>query len=309
MNPTISVIMPVYNAVDYVSQAIDSILGQTFQDFEFIIVEDGSDDGAREVVADRAKDDTRIRLIQLERDETAVSAARPRNIGAQVARGGYIACQDDDDIAVPHRLAAELAWMRASDLDAIGGQLDVFGQIKSRYWCPQTHEAILNELVFRPSLFHTTKLVKTRLMLETPYPEVACEDYAWQVCAIGAGAKMGNLPEVMARRRVWDGQTTALRAHRMRKDRRAYRWRYLFARYPDMTLPAFRVLDRVAYAEPLANRAELEIAAHWILKLSRLPDPALHGRMRRRWSETCAAAAIPVDADWRGDIDARIGSD
>src|SRR3990170_2777406 len=98
--PTVSIIMPTYNRGNIVATAILSVLDQTYRDFEFIIVNDGSKDNTEEVV--NSFGDDRIKYIRLE--ENSGTCAVPRNTGIRVARGKYIAHQDDDTVWHPEKL-------------------------------------------------------------------------------------------------------------------------------------------------------------------------------------------------------------
>ncbi|KAA6348478.1 Hyaluronan synthase [termite gut metagenome] len=106
--PVISVLMPVYNTGDYVREAINSILSQTFIDFELIIINDGSTDHSVEVI----KSINDRRLVFIDHKENAGNYPR-RNEGACIASGKYIAVMDSDDIAMPERLERQLAVMEA----------------------------------------------------------------------------------------------------------------------------------------------------------------------------------------------------
>jgi|GEM_PF-1410615 len=101
--PRVTVVMSVYNASRFLGEAISSILAQTFQNFEFIIVDDGSEDGSRSVIESFA--DPRIRLISCPHRGIPASL----NEGVALARGQYIARQDADDISLPTRLEREVA--------------------------------------------------------------------------------------------------------------------------------------------------------------------------------------------------------
>jgi len=103
--PLISVVMPLYNAEQYVEQSIRSILTQTFVDFELLVVDDGSSDHSRDVV--RGIADERVHLVQA--DHGGEGAAR--NVGLDHARGAYIAWQDADDVSLPQRLERMLRAM------------------------------------------------------------------------------------------------------------------------------------------------------------------------------------------------------
>jgi len=104
--PRVTVILPVYNTERYVHQAIDSILAQTFENFEFIIIDDGSTDGSADIIAQYK--DQRIRFIRKPRNEGLVSAL---NLGIELALGEYIARMDADDIALPERLEKQVAFL------------------------------------------------------------------------------------------------------------------------------------------------------------------------------------------------------
>lgn len=104
--PAISVVMPVYNCEDYVEEAIRSILDQTFYDFEFIIIDDGSTDRSFEIV--RQFNDKRIRLNEYSENRGNYSC---RNAGLKLARGKYICVMDADDISEPDRLKKQFQFM------------------------------------------------------------------------------------------------------------------------------------------------------------------------------------------------------
>jgi glycosyltransferase involved in cell wall biosynthesis len=106
--PLVTVIMPVYNAGPYLRQAVLSIVRQTFGDWELLIIDDGSTDGAMELIADIV--DARIRRI---RNPTNLGLAATLNIGIELARGEFIARMDQDDIAYPERLERQLAMLHA----------------------------------------------------------------------------------------------------------------------------------------------------------------------------------------------------
>lgn len=106
--PTVSVVMSVYNGEAFVDQAVDSILAQTYGDFEFIIVDDGSTDRTRSILEGY----TDPRIVPL-RNERNIGLTRSLNRALHVARGAYIARQDADDASLPQRLERQVAYMDA----------------------------------------------------------------------------------------------------------------------------------------------------------------------------------------------------
>src|SRR5262245_34221798 len=120
--PLISVVMPVHNGAPFLAESIGSILYQTYAHIEFIIVDDGYTDGSRAIIRDFAAHDPGIRPLFL--SHRGQSAAL--NSGIAVAQGRFIAHMEQDDIALPQRLAAQLAWMRGNAVDICGGYLKRF---------------------------------------------------------------------------------------------------------------------------------------------------------------------------------------
>lgn len=104
--PRVSVLMPVYNGERFLREAIDSILRQTFHDFELIIVDDGSTDSSAACIA--SYHDTRILIVKNEINQGIVVT---RNRGIELARGEYIALMDCDDMSMPERLAEQVAFL------------------------------------------------------------------------------------------------------------------------------------------------------------------------------------------------------
>jgi glycosyltransferase involved in cell wall biosynthesis len=119
--------MPVYNAEAFVGQAVDSILTQSFDDFEFIIINDGSTDGTAEILEDRARRDARIRLVT--RPNTGYTKAL--NEALSLARGQFIARMDADDISLPTRFQKQVDHLKAHpDCVLVGSRImtiDPFG--------------------------------------------------------------------------------------------------------------------------------------------------------------------------------------
>jgi len=117
--PAISVIMAVYNTQRYLTEAIQSILSQSFTDFELVIVDDGSTDGSPEILKNLAQQDSRIKLIT--QFNAGIGAATQR--GITESQGEYIAIMDSDDISLPDRLKLQKQFLdQHSDIDAVGSQ-------------------------------------------------------------------------------------------------------------------------------------------------------------------------------------------
>lgn len=125
--PKVSVIMPVYNGEAYLSEAIQSIINQTLEDWEFIIVNEfGSNEKTTAILQDFAAQDARIRIIQ---NKDRLRIAESLNVGIRHAQGQYIARMDADDIAGKDRLALQVEFMeKHPDIDICGLKVDMFGE-------------------------------------------------------------------------------------------------------------------------------------------------------------------------------------
>src|SRR5690606_31839684 len=107
-HPKTSIITPLFNGAKYIGETIESVLMQTDQDWELLVIDDCSTDGGHHIVEKYNQRDSRIRLI---RNEKNLGPAETRNRGIEVATGRYIAFLDSDDIWLPNKLEAQLRFM------------------------------------------------------------------------------------------------------------------------------------------------------------------------------------------------------
>jgi glycosyltransferase involved in cell wall biosynthesis len=119
-SPVISVVMATYNNAQYISGAIQSIRDQSYSDYEFIIVDDGSTDGSRKIVEDHARRDARIKVVY-QKHCGLVSAL---NNGCGLAKGEYIARLDSDDLAMPGRFEQQITYMMDYGVALLGGSIE-----------------------------------------------------------------------------------------------------------------------------------------------------------------------------------------
>lgn len=145
MDAKISVVMPVYNGSLYLREAIESILGQTYSDFEFIIIDDGSVDNSKAIVEEYARRDKRIKLISRANKGYSDTV----NEGVEIACGIYIAMMDQDDISLPNRFEKEVEFLdKNQDYVAVGTLSELIGPEGDRINCLFQiigHENIDNE--------------------------------------------------------------------------------------------------------------------------------------------------------------------
>ncbi len=109
--PYLSVVMSVYNGEKHLNEAIDSILSQTYENFEFIIIEDCSTDKTLEILKEFKEKDNRIKIIQKEKNEGPKGFIKNLNLGLNMAQGKYIARMDADDISLPERFQKQVFFL------------------------------------------------------------------------------------------------------------------------------------------------------------------------------------------------------
>lgn len=209
-SPIISVVLPVFNAEKYVSEAVASILSQTFSDFELIIINDGSSDGTLSVLQRHAEKDSRIRLVS--RENRGVVASM--NEGIQLSRGKWIARMDSDDISLPYRFERQLQLLAKTDSDICGGWVKLFGALESHVLkFPHSDEAIKTTILFESPFAHPTVMMKTNLLRQMQYDESyrkGSEDYDLWERAAQEGLRMTNVPEVVLLYRQHKAQMTSI---------------------------------------------------------------------------------------------------
>ena len=179
-DPLVSVAMSVYNAAATVELAFRSILRQTFDKWELIVVDDGSTDSTPDILA-RVRD-SRIRIVQEPRGNLGLA---PRlNQCVQFARGPYVARMDADDIAYPRRLEQQVRFLDAHpEIDLVGTGAVVFkgaGEVVGCYPTACMHEAICRRPWWGFPLAHPTWMGRRTWFVSHPYPEgcLRCEDQA-----------------------------------------------------------------------------------------------------------------------------------
>jgi glycosyltransferase involved in cell wall biosynthesis len=210
-SPKVSVVMPTYNAATYVDQAVQSVLNQTFRDFEFIIVDDGSLDGTSSILDKYQELDGRVRVHHQE-NEGMIPAL---NRGCRLARGQYIARMDADDVSFPQRLEKQVEYIETHrDIGVLGAWIAIEKNgIANGNWCPPTNSKLLKwTLFFGVCVAHPSVLMRRevihRLNFYSP-DAVHAEDVDLWLRA-SAITEFGNVPEVLLQYRVWNESTSQI---------------------------------------------------------------------------------------------------
>jgi len=228
--PLISVVLPVFNGGKFLVESIESILRQTFNDFELIILDDGSTDMTPDILREYQARDARITLVT----QRNLGLAATLNEGIRLARGKWIARMDSDDIALPQRFEKQMVQIDQTDSDICGCWAKPFGstnvQIQKH---PSTDQAIKMALLFGSPFVHPTVIMRRELAKQLCYDNAwdKAEDYDLWERAARAGWKMTNVPELLLLYRLHALQVSsesALQQHILtQKIRRRY-WYFVF---------------------------------------------------------------------------------
>lgn len=202
-----------YNASAYIRECIDSVLCQTFTDFELLIVDDGSTDESRDIV--RSYDDPRIRLIENKHDYTGSF-----NLLLDEAKGVYIARLDNDDIMMPDRLEFQYTYMEEHpEIDILGGSMISFGE--SEGICTSNGPITLNDLLKGNYLSNPTTMMRRESIKKAKlrYDErfKYAEDYRFWAQAAMAGLRLMNLDKIVIKYRTSSGQISSIHSYEQYK--------------------------------------------------------------------------------------------
>ena len=208
MSPLVSILMPIYKTAPFLREAMDSMLSQTFTDFELIVLNDCSPDNAEEILDEYS--DPRIVRYLGEKNE---GLANVLNVGMQMARGKYIARMDSDDISAPNRLEVQVDYLEQHpDIDLCSCGMNLFGAMEDQWIRESDFETLrINALFFSPIL-HASSVWRReafdRLGLRFRQEMVPAEDYDLWCRALSGGLRLVNIPECLYQYRIHPEQAT-----------------------------------------------------------------------------------------------------
>jgi glycosyltransferase involved in cell wall biosynthesis len=213
MSPAVTVLMPVFDARDYLAESLESVLGQSFGDFELLVVDDGCTDGSSAILDAHARRDRRIRILRQPNRGVVASLRR----GIAEARAPFIARMDADDVALPDRLALQHRAMTARpELAVLGSAIRVTDAarqpIKDHLF--ETDPAVVRDnllvverhwVVAHPAVMMRTEVVRAAGAYRSQF--LHAEDYdLW--LRLSERHDIGNLDELLLEHRVLDGSVT-----------------------------------------------------------------------------------------------------
>lgn len=222
--PTISVIMSVYNGEKFLREAIESVLNQTYTDFEFLIIEDASTDKTPEILAEYKCRDSRIIIINKEQNKGPTGFIQNLNIGLQHATGEFIARMDADDISVSARFQKQIDFLEKNpEIFLIGSQVQCVNEYdeNTKILCAPLHNNEIQKRMFKNiSLFHP--VIMFRNLPDLLYREkmLYCEDYDFYFRLMIKKHQFANIEEPLLRYRILENSIS-------RKDNKLIKWLFV----------------------------------------------------------------------------------
>lgn len=221
--PLVSVVMPAYNVENYIVESVNSILSQTFKDFEFIIINDGSTDNTFKLL--KFYEDPRIIIINNEINEGNYFS---RNKGCNLAKGKYICVMDADDIAYPNRLEVQVKFMETnSNILLSGSAYKLLGQDvtieQSTKFDEIKYILISTFCVLHPTVIFRRDLVKKIGFYNVKYEYASDYDLVTRLALLG---EITNVPDVLLSYRQHNKQISSLYSDKQQTLAREIQYRY-----------------------------------------------------------------------------------
>lgn len=256
-NPRITVLMPVYNCELYIKEAVDSILNQTFDDFEFLIIDDASTDETVRII--KAYNDSRIQLIEKPLNSGYTNSL---NYGLSIARGEYIARMDGDDISLPERFAKQVFFLDANpDVVLCGTLYSIIGSGEIVKY-PENHEEIKFGLLEGNCIVHPSVMMRKQILDEFSIiydiTKEPAEDYDMWVRLISLG-EFYNIQEALLNYRFHEFQVSEKRTCQQKNIAIDTRLKLLIGRCDGIKLEEEYVLRKIVANELLCDFNEIEI--------------------------------------------------
>ena len=261
--PKVSIIMPVFNAAKYLDETINSILNQTYDDFEFLIIDDGSTDNSLEIL--NSYKDSRITILKNERN---IGYVKTLNKLIKISKGEYIARQDNDDISLPNRIEKQVFFLNENpDISVCGTNAYIFGKKIKITRMPTTDDEIRAYMIINNPMIHPTIMIRKSIFDELDinrYNEDLCpaEDYAMWF-EISKKSKLANLSQPLLKYRWHENNTSQIKktiqiekANQIRKEILDYSLSFQMSK-EEMNL--FKTLSDTEFANELNIKSIEEI--------------------------------------------------
>jgi glycosyltransferase involved in cell wall biosynthesis len=292
--PLVSILMPVYNAAEFLSASLGSILTQDYTHLEIIIVDDGSTDQSMDIVQSFL--DPRIVVIK-NLENIGLAASLNRAIG--ISTGIFLARMDADDIADPSRISSQVNFMLDNpDVDVLGTSMQYFGESKFLNHFPETHEACKSYLMLNVCFGHPTVMFRRHVFdspdnLYNPNFRQYSEEYdLW--CRLSDRYKFHNLQQVLLYYRTYPPALKAEAESKRIKNSSEIRRKYLTSRLGEVNHDDWRTHCMAASLTGFSSMEDIRKVDLWFRRLldvnvqvSVFKQEILSAQLAERFFEVC----------------------
>jgi glycosyltransferase involved in cell wall biosynthesis len=204
--PKISLVMPIYNSEKFLDESIESILNQTFQDFELVLVNDKSTDNSLRIIKEYMKKDKRIKLIN---NKENLGSVKSRNKGLKVAKGKYVAVLDSDDISLSKRFKIQHDYLEKNPHIFLVGSSAIYIGEKGkeiRRFRKYDNYKILGWRFFKScGMIHSTVMFRNTPDVSYNEEFKSAHDYNFYLDILAQGKNITNIPLFLIKHRVHQG--------------------------------------------------------------------------------------------------------
>lgn len=245
MSPVVSILMPVYKTAPYLREAMDSILSQTYSNYELIVLNDCSPDESDDILDTY----TDLRIVRY-KGEKNVGLSNILNVGIGLARGKYIARMDSDDLSLPDRLQIQVDYLETHpEIDLVSVGMKLFGAKEEIWFRERNPDKVKINALFHSPILHASSMWRRERFEENDLrfrqELVPSEDYDLWTRALVKGLKLVNLRQVLYKYRIHPAQATT------RTDLTAEKDRIVQQNYLRATLPSLSEKNRKAFPDKL----------------------------------------------------------
>lgn len=306
MNKQVSVVMAVHNGLPYLSDAVESILAQSWEDLEFIIIDDASTDESIKVLSQFA--DERIRIIQ---NAKRGGLAKSLNSGIDTSKGDYIARMDADDVSLPKRLERQITFMQTRpELDICGTWARTIGHKPEQLWqYPDADAYIKAEMLFASVLVHSSVMLRRDSVLahDIRYNEKleAAQDYELWTRMMDK-LVFANVPELLLEYRLHSDQVGVRQGDKQQEVADDVRIKLLEKIGVDASQIEIDLHQAIARWDFGGSYANLDAIESWLIKLkeanelsSLFLEDALGQALEQRWWAACRTQIHLGTEAWR----------
>jgi glycosyltransferase involved in cell wall biosynthesis len=301
--PLISVVMSVFNGASYLREAIESVLQQTYKNFEFIIINDGSIDESLSII--KSYSDNRILCIENDGNKGLIYSL---NKGIKTAKGQYIARMDADDISLLTRFQKQVDFLETHpNIGVCSSDYIQFSKnLEQHHYAYSNHEEILSHLLFNSSLIHPSLMIRKSCLaqLDKIFDDdfIYAEDYElWSRLIFKC--QFSKVPDTLLKYRLHDNQVTQRHRSQQMTSANSIRKALLLRCGFQFSDKAFEVHCLLGNSQLLTSIQQLHLLLEWfhalieqnkVLKI--IDDQMLLKTLNKYWYDACGITNIGLDA-------------